>query len=1050
MKTVRQYFNRSLIIPILMGVLLINTLVFATAPTGGYSPGATLDPDCVPGSSADCVVTLYSFSNGLTKTSNTVKLGGSLTANTDIALSTRTFSLSGASGTFDVNTGTVTINSAGTTTVNGVNYVSLGIGGVAALSIGGSGGGVRDIQFNNYPNSRTDATTPVNFLYTDTTGNVLSKPIGSLVSNNLGLTAGSVAFVNPTGGLTQDNANFFWNDTTNRLGLGTASPTQALDVVGAVKFSGALIPAGNGGAGINGNIYTILTGDGSTAPAWTTLNFVSIADAQILAQKGAASGIAPLNSSSKIDSSYIPAVALNAVWVGPYTQLTGGSLGTNCTDISTTAIGDICITTPGDSYILKATSSSTSTNWVLMNPAAASVISLNSKANAVTLQGGNGLAVTSGGAQIINVDLGGTLSDDTEIDSNGKYFSLTGTSLFGIGMTASFAPTEALDVVGNIQMTGAFMPSGSAGTAGQLLQSNGSGSAPTWISNPMASGTSTGQIKYWNGSAWTDLNIGTNNQVLAVSGGGVPNWVNNSTGITSMNGLSVATQTFGAGTSGSDFNISSSGSAHTFNFPDASMTNRGLLTPIDYNRLDTAYVLVTTSALHNGGDAYGLPLSVGTNDDFNFLIKANGQTAGQFFTSTSTNSDSVALGIGAGQGAGPTPALINSIFLAPYAGNGAATVSSSNFIGVSAGSGAANISNSVFISTNAGVNSDDIIGTVILGNGAGGGANTVDDSLFLGSGTGTGATSTSDSIFIGTDAGSSTNNASNSIFIGHAAGNNDTVSNTAGHTSILIGESTSTGGFSDSIALGQGAINTASNEFMIGGGGANSGIDILILNGTAGNTCTMDVTVAAPSCTSDERLKHNITDLSDGTLDKILQVRTVNYVWNNFPDAGIQTGFIAQDLEQYFPEFVSVAPNGYKTVSYGAMTSPIVKAIQEMNLNITDISNIEKTNTWRDALISWLGNIANGITEIFAKKIHAGEQICINTTCIDENQLQNILQNMTTTTPVVVSPVNPDPVEPDPVDTTGGDTPVVETPVEPVVPPVLDNPVNNESTTTEL
>ena len=640
MKTVRQYFNRSLIIPILMGVLLINTLVFATAPTGGYSPGATLDPDCVPGSSSDCVVTLYSFSNGLTKTSNTVKLGGSLTANTDIALSTRTLSLSGSSGTFDVNTGTVTINSAGTTTVNGVGYVSLGINGVAALSIGGSSGGVRDIQFNNYPSSRTDATTPVNFLYTDTTGNVLSKPIGSLVSNNLGLTAGSVAFANPTGGLTQDNTNFFWNDTTNRLGLGTNTPAQALDVVGAIKFSGALIPAGTG-TGISGNVYTVLTGDGSSAPSWTTLNFVSIADGQISAQKGAASGLAPLNSSSKIDSSYIPAVALNAVWVGPYTQLTGGSAGTNCTDISTTAIGDICITTPGDSYILKATPTGTSSNWVLMNPAAARVISLNGKANVVTIQGGNGLGVTSGGAQIINVDLGGTLSSDTEIDSNGKYFSLTGSSLFGIGMTTGFTPTEALDVVGNIQMTGAFMPNGAPGTSGQLLQSNGTGSAPTWINNPMASGTSTGQIKYWNGTAWTNLNIGTTDQILAVSGGGIPNWVNNSVGITSFNGLSTTTQSFLTGTSGTDFHIVSSGSSHTFNFPDASMTNRGLLTTTDYNRLDNAYVLVTTSALHNGGNAYNKDLSVGTNDDFDFSIEANNSTVGKFFTASSGNGDSI-------------------------------------------------------------------------------------------------------------------------------------------------------------------------------------------------------------------------------------------------------------------------------------------------------------------------------------------------------------------------------------------------------------------------
>jgi 3-methyladenine DNA glycosylase Mpg len=49
-------------------------------------------------------------------------------------------------------------------------------------------------------------------------------------------------------------------------------------------------------------------------------------------------------------------------------------------------------------------------------------------------------------------------------------------------------------------------------------------------------------------------------------------------GITSLNGLTAATQTFATGATGTDFNISSSGSAHTFNIPDASATARGVMT----------------------------------------------------------------------------------------------------------------------------------------------------------------------------------------------------------------------------------------------------------------------------------------------------------------------------------------------------------------------------------------------------------------------------------------------------------------------------------------
>jgi hypothetical protein len=51
-----------------------------------------------------------------------------------------------------------------------------------------------------------------------------------------------------------------------------------------------------------------------------------------------------------------------------------------------------------------------------------------------------------------------------------------------------------------------------------------------------------------------------------------------STGITALNGLTAQVQYFQTGTSGTDFNISSTTATHTFNLPDASATNRGLIT----------------------------------------------------------------------------------------------------------------------------------------------------------------------------------------------------------------------------------------------------------------------------------------------------------------------------------------------------------------------------------------------------------------------------------------------------------------------------------------
>jgi hypothetical protein len=56
-------------------------------------------------------------------------------------------------------------------------------------------------------------------------------PVGSGGTNKGSYTAGSVIFAGAGGTqLTEDNANFFWDDSNNRLGLATVAPTVRLDV----------------------------------------------------------------------------------------------------------------------------------------------------------------------------------------------------------------------------------------------------------------------------------------------------------------------------------------------------------------------------------------------------------------------------------------------------------------------------------------------------------------------------------------------------------------------------------------------------------------------------------------------------------------------------------------------------------------------------------------------------------------------------------------------------------------------------------------------------
>lgn len=65
--------------------------------------------------------------------------------------------------------------------------------------------------------------------------------------------------------------------------------------------------------------------------------------------------------------------------------------------------------------------------------------------------------------------------------------------------------------------------------------------------------------------------------------------------ITTLNGLTNSNQTFSTGTTGTDFNIVSSGSVHTFNIPSASAAARGALTASDWTNFNDKIGTVTAT-----------------------------------------------------------------------------------------------------------------------------------------------------------------------------------------------------------------------------------------------------------------------------------------------------------------------------------------------------------------------------------------------------------------------------------------------------------------------
>ncbi len=378
---------------------------------------------------------------------------------------------------------------------------------------------------------------------------------------------------------------------------------------------------------------------------------------------------------------------------------------------------------------------------------------------------------------------------------------------------------------------------------------------------------------------------------------------------------------------------------------------------------------------------------------------------------------SLFLGNAAGQGGTDTS---YAIFFGDHAGYGAVNSNSANFIGTYAGYQASYAVGSNFIGQNAGYQATYAEGSNFIGPSAGYGATNAAQANFFGNNAGYGAENATYSNFMGTQAGQAAENADhsdfigyyagynavnapNSIFIGSSAGSGDGVDNTASNTgdscddpylcySILLGPQTSTGTFSNSIAMGAYATNTAANQIMIGS--STRRIEEMVFNGGAGNTCSI-VAGTGISCSSDKRLKTNIEDLSSSTLDDLLQLRTVTYNWKSDPRGDTMIGFIAQNLQQYFPELVSRNADGMLAVNYAGMTPILTKAIQEMNLNITDLTNLGRENTWRDSLIEWFADARNGIGDFVAERIHADRadlrELCLDDVCVTKDELRALL-----------------------------------------------------------
>ena len=86
---------------------------------------------------------------------------------------------------------------------------------------------------------------------------------------------------------------------------------------------------------------------------------------------------------------------------------------------------------------------------------------------------------------------------------------------------------------------------------------------------------------------------------------------------------------------------------------------------------------------------------------------------------------------------------------------------------------------------------------------------------------------------------------------------------------------------------------------------------------------------------SDERLKTNITTLPTGQLDKIANLRGVNFEWlDTNRGEGQQLGVIAQEIESEYPELVTEGVEDIKGVNYAGLVVPLIEAVKELKTKL--------------------------------------------------------------------------------------------------------------------
>lgn len=232
-------------------------LVEGTVGIGTSTPTGKFAIQLNNGDTNTTAFTIASSTSGATTTLFNVSNTGTLTTTlgTGCVLSTSgVLSVSGSG----CNAGTVTSIGMTVPTFLSVSPASITTNGTFAVTLSGTalpvlnGGTGLTTTGASSTVLTTNGTTNAWQLLSLTSGVYGTLPVANGGTNAGAFTLGSVVFAGSGGTYTQDNANFFWDATNHRLGIGTTTPEKLLQVEG--NISGGVARIQRDFAAASGNI----------------------------------------------------------------------------------------------------------------------------------------------------------------------------------------------------------------------------------------------------------------------------------------------------------------------------------------------------------------------------------------------------------------------------------------------------------------------------------------------------------------------------------------------------------------------------------------------------------------------------------------------------------------------------------------------------------------------------------------------------------------------------------------------------------------------------